>query len=234
MNNTTDISTPLVKAFSFAWSAIQHHHPEVPNVVITLGAGSGKVLGGLVLGHFAPHRWARGEEHIHELFVGGEGLSRPAAEVMATLLHEAAHGLAIERDVQDVSRGGRYHNSTFKALGEELGISTEYSKTIGWSKTTITPEAAKTYAAAIRRLDAAMVAYRRDPFAAVSLPGGVGGGIGTIPFPPMPKGRGRGSNNNGLSATCHCETPRRIRVSPSVLELGPITCGICGSEFRVA
>jgi hypothetical protein len=236
MNANTDITTPLVKAFSYAWAAIQANHPEVPNVVITLGAGSGKVLGGLVLGHFAPHRWARGEENIHELFVGGEGLSRPAQEVMATLLHEAAHGIAIERDIQDVSRGGRYHNSTFKSLAAELGVETTYSKSLGWSDSTITPAAVKTYAAAIRRLNNAMVAYRRDPFARVTgkpgLPGSLPGGITTgRPINPG-KGRGRAGNNNGLSLRCECETPRRIRVSPSVLELGPITCGLCKADFR--
>lgn len=41
---------------------------------------------------------------------------------------------------------------------------------------------------------------------------------------------GRKSNNNGQSCTCECG--RRIRVAPSVLEAGPITCGVCGSPFE--
>lgn len=227
MNAQTDISTPLVRAFAYAWDAIQKRNPEVPNVVITFGDGS-MGFGLRKNGHFAPNRWARGEEHIHELFIGGEGLERTPEEVMGTLLHEAAHGLAIVRDVQDVSREGRYHNGTFKALGEELGIELAYSKAIGWSKTTITPAAVKTYAAAIRRLEAAMVAYRRDPMALVSLPGGLGGLLGGA----TTKGRRKpGTSRNGQVLECACEHPRKIRVSDSTAELGPITCGICGADF---
>ena len=57
-----------------------------------------------------------------ELFVGGEGLSQGAESVRATLLHEAAHGLSDVRQIQDTSRQGRYHNTRYKALGEELGL----------------------------------------------------------------------------------------------------------------
>jgi hypothetical protein len=228
MNTNTDISTPLVRAFAYAWAAIQKNHPEVPDVVITLGAGRKRE--GLVLGHFAPNRWARGEAHVHELFVGGEGLNRTPQEVMGTLLHEAAHGLAVATGKDDVSRGGRYHNSTFKALGEQLGVSLEYSKSIGWSTTTITPDAEKRYAAAIRRLEGAMVAFRREPSQGVLVGGGLP--IGGIPMPGT-KGRGRSSQNNGVVLECACEPkPRKIRVSQSVAEMGAIRCELCGARFE--
>lgn len=224
MNAEHDISTPLVRAFTFAWASIQARNPDVPNVVITLGAGSSRQ--GTVLGHFAPNRWARGDSHIHELFVGGEGLQRGAPDVMATLLHEAAHGVALARDIQDVSRSGRYHNKAFKALGEELGISLAHDTRkngIGWSNTTLTDEAAKTYAAAIRRLDAAMVAYRRGERTLAPTGNGEGG--------PEGKGRGRPSMGNGVALTCECEIPRKIRVSKSTAEMGAIRCELCGSKF---
>lgn len=28
-----------------------------------------------------------------------------------------------------------------------------------------------------------------------------------------------------------CECGRRIRVSPTVYDAGPITCGVCGADF---
>jgi hypothetical protein len=228
MNAQTDIATPLVKAFAFAWAAIQKRHPDVPDVVITFGGGRKRE--GLVHGHFAPNRWARGEDHVHELFVGGEGLERGAAAVMGTLLHEATHGLALARDVQDVSRNGRYHNAKFRDLAELMGISVEHSQQLGWSTTTLTEDGAKEYATAIRRLDAAMVAYRRDPL--MMVPAGIGGagGLGGL-IGGLPKGYGRKSSNNGLSLECACETPRRIRVSATTAELGPITCGLCKATF---
>jgi hypothetical protein len=59
-------------------------------------------------GHFAPHRWQVNGADRHEVLVGGEGLQRGPTEVLGTLLHEAAHGLAQTRSIQDTSRGGRY------------------------------------------------------------------------------------------------------------------------------
>ncbi len=48
-----------------------------------------------------------------------------------------------------------------------------------------------------------------------------------------PAGRGgRKNNNNGVAARCGCD--RRIRVAESVLEAGPITCGLCGTDFEAA
>jgi len=60
------------------------------------------------------------EPGMAELFVGGEGLRRGAREVLATLLHEAAHGVATTRGVKDTSRQGRYHNRRFAELGAAI------------------------------------------------------------------------------------------------------------------
>ena len=160
-------ASELVAALEVAWSAIQHRHPEVPAVVVTLGAGSiGVPAGALKLGHFAAGRWvardgagadARG---MAELFVGGEGLGRGAESVLATLLHEAAHGLADVRGVKDTSRQGRYHNARYKALGEELGLVITQVHGIGWSGTKLAPRTAADFAQELGELAAALVVYR--------------------------------------------------------------------------
>ncbi|ODU06819.1 MAG: hypothetical protein ABS81_03170 [Pseudonocardia sp. SCN 72-86] len=80
----------MVAALESAWAAIQARHPEVPAVVIVLGAGSGTGAG-LKLGHFAAMRWRHadtaGEDGgvLPEVFVGGEGLARGPEDVLATL-----------------------------------------------------------------------------------------------------------------------------------------------------
>jgi len=66
------------------------------------------------------------------------------------------------------------------------------------------------YRAELRRLDAALVAYRHAE---------LGNRRG-----------GRTSSNNGVAARCACD--RRIRVAESVLEAGPITCSLCGGDFE--
>lgn len=122
----------MVVALEMAWAAIQARHPELPAVVMVLGAGFGNGPG-LTLGHFAAMRWRapasatvdddpdnqgqdNEEEDQHneeggahesaepqrwaEVFVGGEGLARGPADVLATLLHEAAHALAHARGIK--------------------------------------------------------------------------------------------------------------------------------------
>jgi len=80
---------------------------------------------------------------------------------------------------------------------------------IGWSATTVPDATAVLYRAEVRRLDAALVAYRHAE---------LGNGRG-----------GRTGSNNGVAARCECG--RRIRVAESVLAAGPITCGLCGSDL---
>ena len=202
------ISPRLITAIDRTWAAIQQLHPDVPDVVITLGAGSGGKAG-LKLGHFAAGRWQRADMRLPELFIGGEGLAKGAREVLGTLLHEGAHGMASARDIQDTSRQGRFHNTRYRALAGELGLDVARAGAIGWSATTVPDATAALYRAELRRLDAALVAYRHAE---------LGDGRG-----------GRASSNNGVSARCGCG--RRIRVAESVLDAGPITCGLCGSDF---
>ena len=42
--------------------------------------------------------------------------------MLDTELHEAAHGLAAARGIQDTGRQGRYRNARYPGLAEELGL----------------------------------------------------------------------------------------------------------------
>ena len=61
----------------------------------------------LNLGHFAAGRWQLTSPDAPtdrpEVLVSGEGLQRGPIDVLGTLLHEAAHGLAYARKVSDTS-----------------------------------------------------------------------------------------------------------------------------------
>ena len=109
-------------------------------------------------------------------------------------------------------RQGRFHNTRYRALAEELGLEVTQAGNMGWSATFVPGATAALYRAELRRLDDALVAYRHAE---------LGNGRG-----------GRASNNNGVAARCACD--RRIRVAESVLAAGPITCGICGAGFESA
>jgi hypothetical protein len=213
------MSAQMVAALERAWAAIRARHPQVPAVVLIVGAGSG--AGALRLGHFAAMRWstpnqpetadaesAEVGERLPEVFVGGEGLARGPVAVMATLLHEAAHALAHVRGIKDTSRQGRWHNAKFKALAEELGIEVTKDSKIGWSPTDIPTATQETYAGTIAELRTALRLIR-----AVEV-----------------SGEGKKSKT-APPAVCGCD--RKIRVSKTALALGPIVCGVCGTEFTV-
>src|SRR6266545_5630932 len=153
----SDAASRLVATLERTWTAIQHHHPDLPDVVIITGAGAGRVPGRLVLGHFAAHCWQVGDDDRHELLVGGEGLRRGARDVLATMLHEAGHGLAAARNLKDTSRQGRYHNAKYKALAEELGIEVTHHPIMGYSTTTLPDRTAELYSAELAALE------RRSP-----------------------------------------------------------------------
>jgi hypothetical protein len=220
----TSVAAPLVKAIENVWTAIQANNPDVPDVVVTLGTGAGS-SSQMKLGHFAANVWTHGEDDIHELFVGAEGLKRGATAVLGTLLHEASHAVAEQRSIKDTSRQGRYHNKNFKTVAEELGITVEHSEKLGWSTTTVPDETASLYSIEVLELDAVITAYRKSSWIFST------GGTATADPDKDPAKPARKSSNNGVVWECQCEEPRKIRMSQKVADLGSITCGECGEEF---
>ncbi|MCA1699462.1 MAG: hypothetical protein LC790_11430 [Actinobacteria bacterium] len=198
----------LLAALEDAWQAVRARHPDVPAAQIIVAQGSGS-RGGLVLGHLAPDRWqpsAHGDpgKLVHELLIGGEGLALGATDVFGTVLHEAAHALAIARQIADTSRDGRYHNHLYRQLAEELGLIVQRSRHLGWNTTTLSPATRQRYAPQIAGIDAAITRHR-------------------LPEPSLRGGR------NLAAAACGC--PRRIRVAAGTLLAGAITCELCGEAF---
>ena len=198
----------LLAALEQAWAAIAARHRDLPAAHIVVAQGSGP-HGGLVLGHLAPDRWqpsGQGEPDtlVHELLVGGEGLARGATDVFTTVLHEAAHAVAIARQIADTSRDGRYHNDRYRQLAEELGLIVQRSRHLGWNTTTLAPATRQRYAPQIAAIDAAITRHR-------------------LPEPSLRAGR------NLAAAACRC--PRRIRVAAGTLLAGAITCELCGEAF---
>lgn len=194
-----------------AWDAIGRHHPEVPSVIVVVAPGSGSRAGELKLGHFSATRWKVADGERSELLVGGEGLQLGALEVLGTLLHEAAHGVAWVREVQDTSRGGRYHNRRFKALAEEIGLEVAQVGSLGWTATKVRDETRARYGPVLAEIEAALVLWRRaDRYAS---------------------GAGAGGRN---PLVCRCSCGRRIQVARATLEAGGIICELCGQPFQPA
>jgi hypothetical protein len=206
--------SPVVAALEQAWAEIRTRYAEVPPAVVVVASGT--EAGSLrKWGHFGAMRWlqAAGGDDLSEVMVSGEGLAREPAEVLATLLHEAAHAVAHVRDLQDTSRQGRYHNRRYAEIARQLGLQVAELPGFGLAATTLPAAAEQTWHEVLDALRAALTLSRRAE-------AGAGGGAG----------RTRASNNNPTPCVCTC--PRKIRVAMTVLDAGPITCGVCGSDFE--
>jgi curved DNA-binding protein CbpA len=214
----TKISTPvhdshvisrLIGVLEETWQAIRARHAEIPAVVIIIASGTEHKQARW--GHHAPGRWiAPGNQARAEIMISGEGLRRDARSVLGTLLHEAAHALAVTRGIKDTSRQGRYHNKHYKLHAEEIGLTVESDHRIGWSITTVPDPTAAAYDCQLQALHEAMTLWRLDE---------------TL----TPTQR---RNSNLIAATCPCD--RRIRVASSTLTEAPIVCLACGGKFQPA
>jgi hypothetical protein len=201
-------ASAVVAALEDAWAAVRARHPDVSEVVVILGAGSEARRGLFKWGHFAAARWQVAGANRAEVLVSGEGLDRGAPAVLATMLHEAAHGMAATRRVKDTSRQGRWHNQRFAALARELGLDVTFDQRTGWSQTTLGEQLPGRYAVQLRRLDAALGLWRH-----AERPGGTAG-----------------RSHNLLACSCACG--RKLRVARTTLDQAPILCGRCQQRFE--
>jgi curved DNA-binding protein CbpA len=196
----------LVQVLEDTWLAIRCHHPEIPAVVIILASGTETRQPRW--GHFASGRWYVEHNERAEVMISGEALRLTPAEVLAVILHEAAHALACARGIKDTSRQGRYHNKQFKACADELGLAVEHDQRNGWSATKVTHHAEHAYASQLDVLGEAMTLWRRSETT----------------------GPATRRNTNLIAAACPCG--RSIRVAASTLAEAPITCQACDGDFQ--
>ena len=132
------LGSDTIAALESAWADIHDRHPDViPNVVFIMGTGRKGNRGGLTLGHvtlspnWSSYRPADSDpeaevERYHEVFIAAETLAQHPVRLLQTLIHEAAHTVAITRGVKDVSRQNRYHNKRFRAICEEMGLAWQH------------------------------------------------------------------------------------------------------------
>src|SRR5262245_28512958 len=138
----TAVTPQMVAAIADAYDALRSEYPELPNALVTVenpppatsrkvawwapeeivtraGGYSGRIV-------FSYPRQGRSVPNV--LHRGGEA-------VFGTLVHEAAHALATARSIKDTSRGGQYHNGSYRDLAAELGLEVERNDHRGWAVT---------------------------------------------------------------------------------------------------
>ena len=87
-------------------------------------------------GHYTLYdAWSINGDGLQEINIGAGTLARPIEDVVATLLHEMCHQYNAVNGIQDVSRGGTYHNKRFKKTAESHGLVISQSEKYGWTIT---------------------------------------------------------------------------------------------------
>jgi hypothetical protein len=218
----------LMSAIEVAYDAVRHNHPELPPAIFVLSptSRSGR---NTKLGHFFGESWLDRDEYetakgilsedieavdeartvmhsrFHEILISAEGLDRGGREVMETVLHEAAHALALARGIKDVT-GYQYHNRNFKVHAEELGLQVEKFKNRGFAYTQMTDYASELYADQIELLDSHVTAVRK----------------------PTPKI----SKNSAGQVKMACACGNIIRAGKRVAANASILCEDCNHHFH--
>ncbi|MFJ4851682.1 hypothetical protein [Streptomyces sp. NPDC088733] len=220
--------TRIVGALEAAWSTIRTRHPEVPDVVVVTGSGKPTRGKYLKLGSHDPERWvdAAVARRRPQVFISGELLAMGGHQVLQTMLHEAAHALAFARGrIKDTSASGnRWHNRRFAKLAEELGLQPPQraEPVLGFSNCVLSDDTARSYATVIRRLDQAQLPFMDGKGAS---PREGEDETGAKPKKENPTAGKR------VAAECGCEPPRRLQITPKLLQEGPVLCGLCEDPF---
>lgn len=149
---------------------------ELPPVIITIQSSP------RAYGHYTTwDAWHEGEEGYREINIGAETLDRPLPEVLGTLVHEMVHHYCAVNNIKDTSRGGTYHNKTFKKVAEGTGaILVDYDPRIGYSPT---------------RPTEALIAFIEEQ-------GWTGVNLSRQSILGLPGGKGRGRSNGVRKLVC--------------------------------
>lgn len=136
------------------------------------------------------------------LLVGIRTVTAGPEAILGYLLHQAAHGLVAKAGGHVAGNEGRYHSNDYRDAARSLGLEVEYASTgTGWSRTRLSDDLGGLYQAQLKQLDAA---DWKQPAR---------------------------SERIKIMVHCQCDPPRRLAVSPSVLDRGPIRCDVCGQPF---
>lgn len=210
----------VLRALEALWARARALHPDLPDAVFLLPTNEGRRQA--ANGSFAASRWKPkgydGEAYYCEVAIYAERLQDGAHLVAETVLHEAAHALAHVRGQKDTTRGGHYHNKTFRGLAEEVGLVCEHADgKAGYGLTALRgPETLQPYAAEVDGLHEAIQAHRDIP--------------ATEPREAKPKDPG----TRKVKLACHDHPDNNVWVRQRDLPeaADAITCWACGNALE--
>ncbi|MFJ4478817.1 hypothetical protein [Streptomyces xanthochromogenes] len=97
----------IISAIETVWKEIRHRHPGVPDISVTIPPAARAQDPAKCTALRTGRRFVRDGLTTMELQVSAGTLGRGGRPMLQGLLHHAAHGLALDRGINDVSGGDR-------------------------------------------------------------------------------------------------------------------------------
>ncbi|MBT2412649.1 hypothetical protein J7I94_19135 [Streptomyces sp. ISL-12] len=200
---------PLLTAVDALWEQLRTDVPELPAIR--------PVVSPLARTHeHGPERWTRDDDGVVSgLVITADVLQQGATATLETILHDAAHILCWVRGVQDVTMRGAYHNQTYLAAAEEVGLT--------WPEG-VTRSTQRGFRDVVIKVvtKARLEQHLQSLEDAIPL---------VLPHLTLPSSSSATKRTARLTYLCACDPPRTFRISRTVAAQGAITCGVCGQEF---
>ena len=215
MNTLDTRGSEASHCLEHAWAALQTILPGLPSVVcVILSAGARRRK----LGHFASHHWRNATPgQTHELAISPDLFENPA-DLLAVLLHEAAHALLEKSANGGIGYCRHYHIKVFAKQCRELGLECLFLDTRHGFAHTQWPG----------RMDIPSCYTPVLTILKEGLP------LGTDPQ-RIPRRASRPLPPSGytrLVCACPDTLHRSVYVKHSVLQQGQIRCELCGTLFE--
>lgn len=184
----------VARAISRAWERFQSEDDRIPDVVLDLTPGRPSACGSVA--------WA--DHPVLEVNLQRDGQTLPARDLLAWLLHQAAHGATGAATASE----GRYHSVDYRDAAERLGLDvTHRPGGPGFGETALATGTLTRYRAEVDQLRKALADW--EP---------------TVT---------RASQRGPAKFVCSCQPePRTFRMNAGPAAKGDIMCTICGQPFR--
>lgn len=207
-----DRSSDCNRVLEEVWQELMKILPDLPPAIIVMA----RMYKGrsIVRGYFGPLNWRFTKENGHEIGVSITELGNDK-ELLAVLLHEAAHAINYARGIKDIGGGkeGYYHLKQFRETALELGLGCEFRNTrYGWTNTFYIESLQDRYSKILDILKQLSV-------------------NGVNPYsPPRPKALPKSGQAVYI---CKCSPPRRISMTENTDSQGAVICWVCVEPFTL-
>ncbi|MFD9428113.1 hypothetical protein [Streptomyces sp. NPDC060054] len=164
--------TIIISSVETAWKEICRRFPGVPDISVTTPPSTDTQDPTKCAALRTGRHFIRDGSIRVELQVSSGALGFGGRAMLEGLLHHAAHGLALSRNIKDTTSNGRYHNKRYANLAREVGLTPPASSApvLGLTRCSLDDSELLRWADVVAVLDAAAAVQLEATVQAVGAP----------------------------------------------------------------